>query len=156
MNKISCFRPALLLLTLLLFTDLAVAGDWPVTRDLQRSAAEAKLAGEVLVVYVTMEGCPYCRKLEEDLLLAAYQRGELDDVHFVELAWDFEPIINFDGQTEVAADFLQRQGLVVTPTMLFPGAHGEELADRIIGYRSEDFYWQYFLEALAEAREWLD
>ena len=134
----------------------ALASDFPRTTDLQASARKAQQDRKVLVVYITMPGCPYCKKLETDLLDAAYQKRELDAVHFVELSWIDEQIKDFNGDRVKTDTFMQQYGVVVTPTMLFLGSDGEELSERLIGYRSEDFYWRYFQDRITLANEWID
>ena len=103
-----------------------------------------------------MEGCPYCRKLESELLNAAWDKGELTDVHFVELSWNDEVIRDFDSQSVTADAFIKRYGIHVTPTMLFLGEDGEQLVTALIGYQSEDFYWQYFTDAVQQSRQWIE
>ena len=132
----------------------AIASGPPKTTDLQRSAMEAENGSKVLVVYVTMEGCPYCAKLEAELLTAAYDRGDLNIAHFVELEWADQQIADFDGSKVSAASFMEQYGVVVTPTVLFLGSSGEELSERLVGYQSRDFYWQYLLEGIEQAGLW--
>lgn len=139
----------------LLATATSTDERWMQTRNLQLSAVESVEAGKVLVVYVTMEGCPYCAKLEAELLLPALRRNELDDAYFVELSWTHETIVNFEGEHETASSLLQKYGVSVTPTMLFLGPDGEQLVSAVVGYQSEDFYWQYFSAALHNARKTL-
>ena len=132
----------------------AFASGLPKTTDLRQSAMEAESGSKVLVVYVTMEGCPYCAKLEADLLTAAYGKGDLDIAHFVELEWADQQIKDFDGSKVSAASFMEQYGVVVTPTVLFLGSSGEELSERLVGYQSADFYWQYLLEGIEQAGLW--
>jgi thioredoxin-related protein len=132
----------------------AFASGFPKTADLQQSAMEADNSSKVLVIYVTMEGCPYCAKLEAELLTAAYNKGELDIAHFVELEWAERQITDFDGSTVSTASFMEQYGVVVTPTILFLGSSGEELSARLVGYQSEDFYWRYLLEGIEQAGLW--
>ncbi len=132
----------------------AYASGFPKTIDLQQSALEAHNSNKVLVVYVTMEGCPYCAKLETELLTAAYDKGDLDVAHFVELEWADHQITDFDGSRVSTASFMEQYGVVVTPTILFLGSSGEELSERLVGYQSGDFYWQYLLEGIGQAGLW--
>lgn len=135
---------------------VGAAERWETTANLRLSADTATAAGKVLVVYVTMEGCPYCHKLEAELLNAAWQKGEFEHVHFVELPWNDESIIDFDGNGLSAGEFVKRYGIAVTPTMLFLGADGEQLVTALIGYQSQDYYWQYFMDAIEQSRDWLE
>ena len=130
------------------------ASGFPKTTDLRQSSMEAEDSGKVLVIYVTMEGCPYCAKLEAELLTSAYNKGELDIVHFVELEWADRKITDFDGSRVSTASFMEQYGVVVTPTVLFLGSSGEELSARLVGYQSEDFYWQYLLNGIEQAELW--
>ena len=84
------------------------ASDLPKTTDLRQSAMTADKNGKVLVLYVTMEGCPYCTKLEAELLNTAYAKGELDIVHFVELEWADRQITDFDGARVSTGSFLDQ------------------------------------------------
>ena len=132
----------------------AFASVFPKTSNLRQSAMEAENSSKVLVIYVTMEGCPYCAKLEAELLTAAYNNGDLDIAHFVELEWADRQITDFDGSRVSTASFMEQYGVVVTPTVLFLGSNGEELSERLVGYQSEDFYWQYLLEGIEQAGLW--
>ena len=131
-----------------------LASDLPKTTDLRQSAMTADKNGKVLVLYVTMEGCPYCAKLEAELLNMAYAKGELDIVHFVELEWADRQMTDFDGARVSTGSFMEQYGVVVTPTVLFLGSSGEELSERLVGYQSREFYWHYLMEGIAQSRLW--
>ena len=130
------------------------ASDLPKTTDLRQSAMTADKNGKVLVLYVTMEGCPYCTKLEAELLNTAYAKGELDIVHFVELEWADRQITDFDGARVSTGSFLDQYGVMVTPTILFLGSSGEELSERLVGYQSKEFYWRYLMKGIAQSSLW--
>lgn len=130
------------------------ASELPKTTDLRQAAMKAGKSGEVLVLYVSMEDCPYCAKLEAELLNAAYAKGELDMVHFVELEWADLQITDFDGSRVSTGSLMEQYGVVVTPTVLFLGSSGEELSDRLVGYQSREFYWHYLMEGIAQSRLW--
>lgn len=130
------------------------ASELPKTTDLRQSAMEADKSSKVLVLYVTMDGCPYCAKLEAELLNTAYAKGELDMVHFVELEWADRQITDFDGSRVSTGSFMEQYGVVVTPTILFLGSSGEELSERLVGYQSKEFYWYYLMKGVAQASLW--
>ena len=68
--------------------------------------------------------------------------------------WADLQIKDFDGSKVSAASFMEQYGVVVTPTVLFLGSSGEELSERLVGYQSADFYWQYLLEGIEQAGLW--
>ena len=55
------------------------------------------------------------------------------------------------GAAASGADLADRLGVRVTPTVVFLGPRGE-LADRLIGYSSRDFYGAYLDERIELAR----
>ena len=128
------------------------ASEFPKTINLQQSAMDADKSRKVLVLYVTMDSCPYCAKLEAELLDPAFIRGELDIAHFVELEWADRKITSFNGARVPTASFMEQYGVVVTPTILFISSGGEELSDRLVGYHSRDFYWQYLMKGIVQSR----
>lgn len=148
---------AIKLLVGILLASLALevfASEFPKTIDLQQSGMKADKSRKVLVLYVTMDSCPYCAKLEAELLNPAFIKGELDIAHFVEFEWADRLITDFDGSRVSTGSFMKQYGVVVTPTILFLGPSGEELTERLVGYQSEDLYWQYLIKGIRQASLW--
>jgi len=115
------------------------------------AALEASRTGRMpIVLMFSRAGCPYCIALRRDslrhLAAEAPQRGIL----FFELdVADDRPIGAASGVTGVS---LAREfAVTVTPTVVFVGPGGE-LAERLLGYGSRDFYNAYLDERIEQAR----
>ena len=50
-----------------------------------------------------------------------------------------------------ATDIVNEYGVFGTPTLLFLDGAGHEIAERLVGYQSVDFYWSYFERTIASA-----
>ena len=63
------------------------------------------------------------------------------------------PLIGFDGKATTAAAQVAAWKAGFTPTVLFLGPAGQDLAERLVGLASTDFYGAYLDERLAQARK---
>ena len=132
---------------------LALAKDTalPVPASLPAAAGIAALKKEPLVLLVSLPGCPYCELVRRNYLLPAQRDGS---VH----AWQLNisdrttPLTGFDGKVTTAAAQVAIWKAGFTPTVLFLGPAGQDLAERLVGLASVDFYGAYLDERLAEAR----
>ena len=143
--------PALTLPTLASAKDTAL----PVPASLPEAALAAAGKGEPLVLLVTLPGCPYCELVRRSYLLPARKESGLP-------AWQLNitdrttPLIafdGFDGKPTSAAAQLKSWKASFTPTVLFLGQRGQELAERLVGVAVPDFYGAYLEERLATARK---
>lgn len=138
----------------LLLPTLAWAKDTalPVPVSLPGAAQTAAAKKEPLVLLVSLPGCPYCEVVRRSYLLPARRD---DGLH----AWQLNisdrstPLIGFDGKATTAAEQIAQWKAGFTPTVLFLGAAGQELAERLVGLGSTDFYGAYLDERLATARK---
>ncbi len=103
-------------------------------KQLERTAKQKR----PLVLLVTMPGCAWCDLVKQDYLQHLARDQDKEGV-FV-----FETI---QGGVE-----LQRYRIKMVPTVLFLGPQGE-IAERLIGYGSRDFYGAYLNERIANAKK---
>lgn len=138
----------------LLVPTLALAKDTalPVPVSLPGAAQTAAAKKEPLVLLVSLPGCPYCEVVRRNYLLP----GRRDDgLH----AWQLNitdrttPLVGFDGKATTAAEQVAIWKAGFTPTVLFLGPSGQDLAERLVGLGSPDFYGAYLDERLATARK---
>ncbi|MEO8023833.1 hypothetical protein [Polaromonas sp.] len=126
----------------------------PVPASLPAAAGAASAVGEALVLLVSLPGCPYCEVVRRNYLLPARRDDRLH-------AWQLNitdrstPLVGFDGKTTTAAAQIAAWKAGFTPTVLFLGPAGQELAERLVGLASLDFYGAYLDERLATARKTL-
>lgn len=127
----------------------ALGSTLPAPASLAAELAAALKVGRPLVVMVSLEGCPYCRIVRESYL--APLRSETG-----------QPVVQIDmGSAGAMLDFkgaLTTQGaqvgawnVKVTPTVLFFGKGGRELAARLVGASIPDFYGAYLEQRLRDA-----
>lgn len=123
----------------------------PTPASLRGAAQAAAARGEPLVVMTTLTGCPYCAIVRNHYLLPMRREGK---VHAVQLdVMDRTGNLQgFDGQMSTPADLARAWKARFTPTVLFFGPDGRELAERLVGIAVPDFYGEYLEARLAEAR----
>lgn len=124
----------------------------PVPASLAAAAQAAAARGEPLVLLVSLPGCPYCELVRRSHLLPARHESGLH-------AWQLNstdkttPLLGFDGLPTNAAAQTQQWKATFTPTVLFFGSRGQEVAERLVGVAVPDFYGAYLQERLATARK---
>ncbi|UUZ72479.1 thioredoxin family protein [Polaromonas sp. P1(28)-8] len=126
----------------------------PVPASLPRIAMAAAAKDQPVVLLVSLPGCPYCELVRRNYLLPARQDVGLQ-------AWQLSiadrttPLIGFDGKASTAAAQIKAWKATFTPTVLFLGESGQELAERLVGVGVPDFYGAYLEQRLAAARKTL-
>jgi len=139
---------SLLLPTLALAKDSAL----PVPSSLPQAAMAAAAKNEPLVLLVSLPGCPYCELVRRSYLLPGQQEAGLH-------AWQLNitdkttPLLGFDCQPTNAAAQIKQWKATFTPTVLFFGNRGQEVAERLLGVAVPDFYGAYLEQRLATARQ---
>ncbi len=124
----------------------------PVPASLPDAARAAAAQGEPLILLVSLPGCPYCELVRRNYLLpgrreSGWHTWQLD-------VTDRSTVLTgFDGQPTTASAQVQTWKAGFTPTVLFLGKQGQDLAERLIGVAVPDFYGAYLDERLAAARK---
>ena len=104
-----------------------------------------------LVVMVSLEGCGFCVEARE-AYLGPLRNREGQPVVQIDMR-SLTPIEDFDGRPGTHDAMVRRWQIKVAPTVLFFGAQGREVSDRLIGAYLPDFYGAYLDERLALARK---
>ncbi len=122
--------------------------------NLQDLGRQARREGKIILMEVEASDCPYCRRLEEEILKPMLRSGDYEDnTLIVQLEIDsYADLVDWNGRKTTLAEFSQRYGVFVTPTLLFLDPQGREVSKRIVGINSVDFFGAYVDEALAEGR----
>jgi hypothetical protein len=124
----------------------------PVPTSLREVAKQAAGKGEPLVLLISLPGCPYCEMVRRSYLLPGRRDADLQ-------AWQLSvtdstaPLTGFDGKPTTAAAQVKLWKATFTPTVLFLGPQGQELAERLVGAGIPDFYGAYLDERLQTARK---
>lgn len=131
-------------------------------RDALPAIAQASFAaGRPLVVMFSLRGCPWCDALRREHFAALTATQERLGVFAIEIDLTdlrpFAPARATDtGPTRsLSADNPRELGRLhqvrLAPTVLFLGPGGE-VAERLVGYGSPDFFGAYLEQRLAQAR----
>ena len=123
----------------------------PIPDSLPDVAASAARQGQPLVLLISLVGCPYCELVRRNYLLPARANGL--PVWQINMQDKQRPLVGFDGQSSHAALQVTRLKVRLAPTVLFLNAQGQELAKRLVGIASVDFYGAYLDERIATARQ---
>ena len=130
----------------------------PGTRSLSLLIGQAAARGEPVVVMFSRADCVWCEALRRDQLSHLAKAAPARGVKVVEFdigdTRSFSPGPSKDagpGAAGSGADLAGRLGVRLAPTVVFLGPRGE-LADRLVGYASRDFYGAYLDERIEQAR----
>lgn len=120
----------------------------PTPGSLAAAAEAAHGQRRALVVMFSLPGCPWCKLVRQSYLAPLRAEGqpviELDVTGAGELA-------GFDGAATTGARMARALGVKLAPTLLFVGPGGRELAERLRGVPSPDFYGAYLQQRVDAA-----
>jgi len=128
----------------------AAAATLPSARLLRDELTQALKVGGPLVVMVSLNGCPFCKVVREHYL--SPMRAEQDlpvvqvDMHSAATVQDFKGVALTHDQ------LVHAWQVTLAPTVLFFGRGGAEVAPRLAGIGSSDFYGAYLERRLEQAR----
>ncbi|MEZ5701216.1 MAG: hypothetical protein R3E42_03460 [Burkholderiaceae bacterium] len=123
----------------------------PTPKSLRTAAQQAASRGEPLVVMTTLAGCPYCDLVRQHHLLPMVKAGDVVAVQ-VDIRDRRSVLLGFQGESSSPAELVASWDAKFAPTVLFFGARGEELAERLQGVAVPDFYGEYLEARLEQAR----
>ncbi len=132
-----------------IFSSASIAEPIQVAANLAIDADFSRKQNIPIVFFVTADHCPYCETLRRE-----YFKFSTDDERFIlrELELDeYHSVVGFDGRKSNHRVLADRYGISLTPTVIFVGPNGSELADAIVGLLTMDFYNYYFEKALDES-----
>jgi len=123
----------------------------PIPDSLPDVATAAARQAEPLILLISLPGCPYCELVRRNYLLAAQAEGL--PVWQINMKDKQRPLVDFDGNSSHAVEQITRWKVRLAPTVLFLSPRGQELAARLVGIASVDFYGAYLDERIATARQ---
>lgn len=128
----------------------AATATLPVARSLRDELALALKAGQPLVVLVSLEGCVFCKAVREHYLGPMHAQQGLPVVQ-LDMRGD-TPVQDFKGAPRTHDALVRAWNVPLAPTVLFFGRAGVEVAARLAGAASSDYYGAYLDDRLAQAR----
>ncbi|MEC8542807.1 MAG: thioredoxin fold domain-containing protein [SAR324 cluster bacterium] len=153
--KPSFFWAALALLCCVNKPSLLVASmpEMPIAKDLKTTANQSP--NKVVVLYFTAEYCMYCQALDWEVLVPVMRSGEYAEIANFQRVQHDEPetkLTDFDGSMVSSRELIQRCKVNVTPTLIFLGPNGHEVASPLVGFLTVDFYGAYLDQSLEDGR----
>lgn len=151
------------LLSLALLSAAPIAADAAGRNGLERPASheavlrEAARERTVVVALFSLPGCPFCEAIRRDQLrhLAREQATQRARVVEYDLT-DRRPFAGPAARTpapDSPAALAASLDVRLAPTVAFIGPDGKEIAERLVGYSSPDFYGAYLEQRIAQAHE---
>ncbi len=130
----------------------------PMAENLASSGGSVADNSKILILYIASVECPYCRRLEKDILFPLLRNPKylsLVDIRKINLDSP-KNLVDFMGRKQTSAEFALKLQAKVTPTLLFMSTTGTELSPRLIGYQGSEFYWYQLDERVKQARKTLN
>jgi thioredoxin-related protein len=137
------------LLALPIFSALAAGRDLPISKSLRNDIELALKKSKPLVVLVSLDHCPFCKIARENYLIPLMVEQTIPVVQ-VNLG-HLTAIVDAHGQRTTQAELIKTWQIKVTPTVLFLGKNGQEIAPRLEGGSTSDFYGAYLDERVRTA-----
>lgn len=127
----------------------------PSLRNLQVDGQTSQQGQLPIVVLFSASHCGYCSIIKDEFLRPMLISGEYTDkamIRVIEIDGSDE-LIDLNGEAISAEDFANRYGIYLTPTLAFFDARGNELAPRMVGVTTVDYYGGYLDDAINASRQ---
>ena len=122
----------------------------PAAQALPDELARAIQNKQPLVVMVSLEGCVFCRQARQSHLSPLQKAGTV--IVQVDMR-SSQAVLDFAGKLTTHDQLTRAWKVSITPTLLFFGPGGKEVADRMEGAYLPDFYGPYLEERIAQGRK---
>ncbi len=151
-------RMILLVLVLLHGSGVLWAGEAePITirqvTDLRDEARQAAHGGLPILLMFSADHCPFCHTVEDDFLEPMVRSGDYEQkvlIRKIDLD-SIEAIRDFNGDSIEPGELARRYEIYVTPTLVYIDSRGRQLAGKMVGLMTPDFYGGYIDEAIDTA-----
>jgi len=125
----------------------------PEITDLRKEAALARDKRLPILVMFSSDYCPYCKVMKSDFLKPMMFSGDYEQkilFRVLELRAGAD-VIDFDGKKVNAWEFAGRYKVQVTPTLVFLDFQGKQMAPKMVGLTTPDFFGGYLDDAITTA-----
>ena len=113
------------------------------THNLAKDGRLAERKGLPILLVFSASDCSYCELLEAEILRPMLLSGDYTDkviIRKVNIDEDSAIVRDFNGKKTPLNDIVLRYGVYVTPTVIFVNHEGTELAKRLIGINTVEYY----------------
>lgn len=118
--------------------------------DLQYDAAQAEAKKLPILVFYSASYCSYCSIVKEEFLKPMLKSGDYTDkviIRVVEIDSSDE-VRDLNGKLIDSEDYADKHNVSLTPTLTFINPNDKELAPRLVGVTTLDFYGGYLDDAI--------
>lgn len=124
----------------------------PLAQDLAADAQRLREHRILLLVLYSQEGCPWCERARREFLLPlANNPASAGRVLLRQIDIDHDaPLTDFAGHATTHRAYAKTHNVRFTPTLMFFGPDGNQLAEPIVGFRLADFYGEYIERGIDE------
>ena len=122
----------------------------PAAQSLPDELARALQNKQPLVVMVSLDGCVFCRQARQSHLSPLQKAGAV--IVQVDMR-SSQAVLDFNGKLTTHDQLTRVWKVSITPTLLFFGPGGKEVAERMEGAYLPDFYGPYLDERIAQGRQ---
>lgn len=128
---------------------MAAGPELPTSKSLQNDISTALKTSKPLIVLVSLDNCPFCKIARENYLLPLMREQSLAVVQ-VNLGHSTS-IVDPLGKRTTQSDLVKAWAIKATPTVMFLGKNGQEVAPRLVGGSTSDFYGAYLQDRVDQA-----
>lgn len=128
--------------------------DIPFARDFEADGKLVASTNTIIILYFSAPDCRYCMKLEEAVLKPMLKSGDYDEqILLRKIDWRSSAMVgDFSGRRISLYALAEHYAVKVTPTLVFVDSSGREIAARILGFQSADFFWFYLDQRIEQSR----
>ena len=123
------------------------AATLPAAQSLPDELARALKKKQALIVMVSLEGCVFCHQARQSHLSHLALSGTT--IVQVDMRKN-QPVLDCAGKLTTHDELTRRWKVSITPTLLFFGPGGKEVAERMEGSYHPDFYGPYLEDRMAQ------
>lgn len=128
----------------------AAQSELPVSKSLKNDIAAALKTAKPLVVLVSLDNCPFCKIARENYLIPLMTEQAIP---VIQVNIKHTTVIeDAQGKQTTHEQLIRNWSIKVAPTVLFLGKGGQEIAPRLVGGSTSDFYGAYLQERIDKAR----
>jgi thioredoxin-related protein len=124
-----------------------------ITTNLAKDGETSSHTKRPILLLLSRNGCPYCILIKREILKPMLISDDYTDKIVIrELILDAtDTLHDFNGSVITSSELTNRYNIKVTPTMLFLGPDGKELAERIVGINTIELFFYYVDQAIDKA-----
>ncbi|MEE9326845.1 MAG: thioredoxin fold domain-containing protein [Cocleimonas sp.] len=113
--------------------------------DFQKLAIEMKQKSLGLVLMLHAEHCPYCTKMENEVLSPMVKSKDYDNMVLIRKLQidEARDVVDFDGSTVEPSDISNRYDAALTPTLVFLDHNGNQRNEKMIGINTVELFGAY-------------